>query len=78
MKMFWFFTATSEIPWTFKLCGIFQMCCDLYLGVQYWQYGDGEKVIKDHDMEMRIPMPSGGAHLHGRRTPIVEKNGMLD
>lgn len=42
MKMFWFFTATSEIPWSFKLCGIFQMCCDCFLGLQYWMYGDGE------------------------------------
>lgn len=41
MKMFWFFTATSAIPWAFKLCGIFQMCCDLFLGVQYWMYGEG-------------------------------------
>ncbi|KAH8591110.1 hypothetical protein B0O99DRAFT_520105 [Bisporella sp. PMI_857] len=40
MKMFWFFTATTEIPWAFKLCGIFQMCCDLYLGVQWYIYGD--------------------------------------
>lgn len=38
MKMFWFFTATSEIPWTFKLCGIFQMGCDIFLGIQYWLY----------------------------------------
>jgi hypothetical protein len=42
MKMFWFFTATSEIPWAFKLCGIFQMFCDLFLGLQYWVYGEGE------------------------------------
>jgi len=78
MKMFWFFTATSEIPWTFKVCGIFQMCCDLYLGVQYWQFGDGEKErqVKDHGVEMRIPMPSlpGTSHMHGRRTPVVEKD----
>ena len=44
MKMFWFFSATSEIPWAFKLCGIFQMCCDLFLGCQYWVYGEGETV----------------------------------
>ncbi|KAK0392424.1 hypothetical protein NLU13_1919 [Sarocladium strictum] len=41
MKIFWFFTATSEIPWAFKICGIFQASCDTYLGVQYWMYGDG-------------------------------------
>lgn len=55
MKMFWFFTATSEIPWAFKLCGIFQACCDLFLGFQYWMYGDGPQTttglglgLKDH------------------------------
>jgi len=53
MKMFWFFTATSEIPWAFKLCGIFQMCCDLFLGAQYFVFGDGPGVglemgRKDH------------------------------
>jgi solute carrier family 66, member 2 len=51
MKMFWFFTATSEIPWAFKLCGIFQMCCDMFLGFQYLIYGDGQP-IKDHAIRM--------------------------
>lgn len=41
MKMFWFFNATTEIPWAFKLCGIFQMCCDSFLGLQYLFYGSG-------------------------------------
>jgi hypothetical protein len=60
MKMFWFFTATSEIPWAFKLCGIFQMCCDSFLGVQYWIYGDGEAVPrKEHGMAMRARTPLG-------------------
>jgi hypothetical protein len=27
MKMFWFFTSVTEIPWAFKLCGIFQAAC---------------------------------------------------
>ncbi len=49
------------------------MCCDLFLGVQYWIYGDGEKdkVIKEHQMEMRIQANSN-VHLHGRRTPVGE------
>ncbi|KAL5615540.1 hypothetical protein BROUX41_005584 [Berkeleyomyces rouxiae] len=42
MKLFWFFTATSTIPMSFKMCGIFQSCCDAFLGVQYCFYGDGE------------------------------------
>lgn len=36
MKMIWFFTSTSEIPWAFKVCGIFQACCDGILGLQYF------------------------------------------
>lgn len=41
MKMFWFFTAKTEIPWAFKLCGLFQAACDTILGIQYFVYGDG-------------------------------------
>lgn len=41
MKIFWFFTTTTEIPWAFKICGMFQASCDSFLGVQYWVYGDG-------------------------------------
>ncbi|RKU46031.1 hypothetical protein DL546_008616 [Coniochaeta pulveracea] len=50
MKMFWFFTSPTQIPWAFKLCGIFQACCDAFLGVQYWMYGSGETVLKDHHL----------------------------
>jgi hypothetical protein len=42
MKMFWFFTSPTEIPWAFKLCGIFQAGCDAFLGVQYLMYGAGD------------------------------------
>ena len=67
MKMFWFFTATSEIPWAFKLCGIFQMCCDSFLGVQYLVYGDGEaSVRKEH-----------GISISRARTPMGEKDARL-
>lgn len=75
MKMFWFFTATSEIPWTFKLCGIFQMCCDFILGCQYLVYGDGSgtagRDIKDHHLGRVTP------HASGMRTPMNEKDGRL-
>ncbi|RYP12766.1 hypothetical protein DL765_007144 [Monosporascus sp. GIB2] len=40
MKMYWFFTSTTEIPWSFKLCGMFQAFCDAMLGVQYLWSGD--------------------------------------
>ena len=36
-------------------CGMFQMCCDLFLGGQYWVYGEGEPVLKGHhDIGMRM------------------------
>lgn len=39
----WFFFASSsgEVPWAFKVCGIFQASCDLGLAVQYLVWGDG-------------------------------------
>lgn len=42
MKMgFFFLSGDDKVPWAFKLCGCFQAACDLYLGVQYWMYGEG-------------------------------------
>lgn len=82
MKMFWFFTSTTEIPWAFKLCGIFQAGCDAFLGVQYLMYGSGEGKLKrdenagpssDLGTEMKSAMPLGagnGNALSGRRTPF--------
>lgn len=70
MKMFWFFTATTEIPWAFKLCGIFQACCDMFLGVQYWIYGEGPVAVKDHSMREY----SGPRRVS---TSMVEKDGRL-
>ena len=52
MKMFWFFTATTEIPLAFKLCGIFQACCDAYLGYQYFSYGSGGSSYKDRNVQL--------------------------
>ncbi|KJZ80529.1 hypothetical protein HIM_00379 [Hirsutella minnesotensis 3608] len=51
MKIFWFFTATTEIPIAFKVCGIFQAACDCFLGVQYLIYGEGEEMVKEHPLE---------------------------
>lgn len=84
MKMFWFFTSTTEIPWAFKLCGIFQACCDAFLGIQYLMYGSGEQKLKEdggvtplhaeRQMEMKTVLPSsatnGNALMNGRRTPF--------
>ncbi|KAF2220637.1 PQ loop repeat protein, partial [Elsinoe ampelina] len=44
MKMTFFFMADSDIPWAFKLCGLFQAMCDCYLGIQYWMFGEGQDV----------------------------------
>jgi hypothetical protein len=82
MKMLWFFTATSEIPWAFKLCGIFQACCDSFLGVQYFMYGSGEAVVPshlghshDHTMHQngRARTPTRAIHI-----PMLEKDERLD
>ncbi|PHH71282.1 hypothetical protein CDD80_5391 [Ophiocordyceps camponoti-rufipedis] len=51
LKILWFFTSTTDIPVAFKVCGIFQAACDCLLGVQYMQYGDGERRIMDHPLE---------------------------
>lgn len=75
MKMFWFFTATSEIPWAFKMCGIFQMGCDMFLGFQYAIYGDGpgEATRKGH-VEMSGLVSRGVSRV---RTPVGEKEERL-
>jgi hypothetical protein len=75
MKMFWFFNATTEIPLAFKLCGVFQTCCDVFLGVQYWYYGTVESVNIDHTLRMNgfgsFPNPS-------TPTPGGEKDSRLE
>ena len=75
MKMFWFFTATSEIPWAFKMCGIFQMGCDMFLGFQYAVYGEGlgEASRKNHAEMSGL----GSRGVIRVRTPMGEKDGML-
>ncbi|KAI1339064.1 hypothetical protein F5Y15DRAFT_384698 [Xylariaceae sp. FL0016] len=75
MKMFWFFTSTSEIPMAFKLCGIFQACCDAMIGVQYLMYGDKGPATKTQQDWSYSGMKS--SHLStpmGRRTPLTEKS----
>jgi solute carrier family 66, member 2 len=75
MKMFWFFTSTTQIPWAFKLCGIFQAGCDMFLGVQYLMYGNGEtSILKEHPMAQMKPAAPWAANgrmtPNGRRTPL--------
>ncbi|KAK4127775.1 hypothetical protein N657DRAFT_687989 [Parathielavia appendiculata] len=81
MKMFWFFTSTTTIPWAFKLCGMFQAACDTFLGVQYMMYGDGEAGSKGHSLpgwqhELQpngFTTASGLGNPPGRRTSATEK-----
>ncbi|KAF2269477.1 hypothetical protein CC78DRAFT_529259 [Lojkania enalia] len=43
-KMWFFFASGSGeggVPLAFKLCGVFQACCDLGLGAQFFIWGDG-------------------------------------
>lgn len=40
MKMSFFFLSETTITWAFKLCGLFQFACDMYLGVQHYQFGE--------------------------------------
>jgi hypothetical protein len=65
MKIFWFFTATSEIPLAFKICGIFQAVCDCLLGIQYFIYGEGENTVKGHPLQ-DISSQETGALPQGR------------
>ena len=42
LKMGYFFLSEpGRVPWAFKLCGIFQACCDVGLGCQWLLFGDG-------------------------------------
>lgn len=64
MKLFWFFTATSEIPWSFKISGIFQASCDAFLGLQYLMYGNAQlpSAVKEHPLtEWSSAQPVTGA-----------------
>ena len=63
MKMFWFFTSTTEIPWSFKICGMFQAGCDLLLGVQYLMWGNGEATA---GLQQRWTYAGVRPHLQGR------------
>lgn len=53
-KMTFFFLSQSTIPWTFKLCGLFQAGCDAFLGVQYWMFGEGEATADLLEKDTRL------------------------
>ena len=39
-----YYVASEEgkVPLAFKMCGIFQACCDCCLGIQWAAYGNGK------------------------------------
>ena len=53
MKMSYFFLSKEYIPWPFKLCGIFQACCDAYLAYQFYIYGSGSQGL-GYEMSMNM------------------------
>lgn len=67
MKMFWFFTSPTEIPWAFKLCGLFQAGCDTFLGIQYLMYGNGEGPPKGRFLSGTLP--------GSQQRPFVKREG---
>jgi hypothetical protein len=80
MKMFWFFTSVTEIPWAFKMCGMFQAGCDMFLGLQYLMYGNGEVSLRDHyamspyyNERPVARVASGFDTPPGGRTPVDER-----
>ena len=58
-KMWFFFASSSgEVPWAFKICGIFQAVCDLGLGLQWFVWRDGpEGIAAGGEKELRSPPP---------------------
>ncbi len=65
MKMSYFFLSKEFIPWPFRLCGIFQACCDSYLGVQFWMYGSGPGPVGMRE-DIGVPMANVGAGSIGK------------
>ena len=56
-KMVFFFVKdSSDVPWAFKLCGVFQAMCDCYLGLQYYMFGDGDPHLAGPNGEMKAKM----------------------
>lgn len=51
-KLSYFYLSDGAVPLAFKLCGIFQTGCDMYLGIQYYMYGEGQR---DMIVEEKIP-----------------------
>ena len=53
-KLSYFFLSDNPVPFAFKFCGLVQTVCDLYLGVQYWRFGAGERSFEEEVKDARI------------------------
>lgn len=42
---YYLISETGKVPLAFKMCGIFQACCDALLGAQWWVYGNGKEEV---------------------------------
>ena len=53
-KMSYFFLSEANVPLAFKLCGFFQTICDVYLGLQFWMYGEraGIAIVDEKDVRL--------------------------
>lgn len=60
MKMSYFFLSSDVIPWPFRLCGMFQACCDCYLGFQFYIYGAGPAPSREAQIGIPMLEKSGG------------------
>ena len=69
LKMLWFFTTTTEIPWAFKICAMFQATCDCLLALQFLMYGDVEREIKELLWSLGLLPSSFQPSYSGVRTP---------
>jgi solute carrier family 66, member 2 len=80
LKMYWFFTSTTSIPWAFKICGMFQAACDCGLGIQYLMYGEGAPSSTAQQwpysgVKPHLPREASGRSTPtGRKTPLSEKH----
>lgn len=50
MKMSYFFLSSEYVPWPFRACGLFQACCDVFLGLQFYMYGSDPGSARDIQM----------------------------
>lgn len=75
MKMFWFFTATTEIPLAFKLCGIFQAICDVLIGIQYLVYGSRGPAVKP---QQEWELAGKTTSLNGWQTPVGRRSSIAE